>query len=60
MTRREELRADLKQGVDVSGLSATMKAIDEINKILGDKPEVEDPLVDEWEAALDRGEEPEL
>ena len=60
MVQREELKAELGQGVGVSDVSTIMKAITEIDKILGDEPEVEDPLVAEWEAALERGEEPDL
>ena len=60
MVQREELKRELAQGVGVSETSSIMKAITEIDKILGDEPEVEDPLVAEWEAALDRGEEPDL
>lgn len=60
MVQRESLKEDLKQGVGVSDTSAIMKAITEIDKILGDETEVEDPLVAEWEAALERGEEPDI
>lgn len=60
MSQREDLKAELKQGVGVSEVSSIMKAITEIDKILGDEPEEEDPLVAEWEAALERGEEPDL
>lgn len=62
MVQREGLKADLQngQGVGVSEVSGIMKAIAEIDKALGDEPEVEDPLVAEWEAALDRGEEPDV
>lgn len=61
MIQREELRGELHvSGVGVSEVSSIMKSIAEIDKILGDVPEVEDPLVEEWEAALDRGEEPDI
>ena len=60
MVQREEFKAELKQGIGVSEVSAIMKSIAEIDKILGDEPEEEDPLVAEWEAALDRGEEPDI
>jgi hypothetical protein len=60
MVQRQELEAELEQGVGVSGVSDIMKAITEIDKILGDESEEEDPKVAEWEAALDRGEEPDI
>jgi hypothetical protein len=60
MVQREELKTELEQGVGVSSVSDIMKSITEIDKILGDEPEVEDPLVAEWEAALERGEEPDI
>ncbi len=60
MVQREEFKAEIKQGVGVSAVSSIMKSIAEIDKILGDEPEVEDPLVEEWEAALERGEEPDI
>jgi hypothetical protein len=60
MIQREELKSELKSGVGVSQVSDIMKGITEIDKILGDEPEIEDPLVAEWEAALDRGEEPDI
>ena len=60
MVQREELEAELGQGVGVSDVSSIMKQITEIDKALGDETEEEDPLVAEWEAALDRGEEPDI
>lgn len=60
MVQRDELKEELVSGIGVSEVSAIMKAIAEIDKILGDEPEIEDPLVAEWEAALDRGEEPDI
>ena len=60
MVQREEYKTELAQGVGVSDVSTIMKAITEIDKILGDESEVEDPLVAEWEAALERGEEPDI
>jgi hypothetical protein len=60
MVQREELKTELEQGVGVSSVSDIMKSITEIDKILGDEPEVEDPLVAEWEAALERGEDPDI
>jgi len=60
MLRREELQEELTSGVGVSEVSVILKAIEEIDKMLGDTPNVEDPLVAEWEAALDRGEEPDI
>lgn len=60
MAQRSELQEELKQGVGQSQVSDIMRAITQIDKILGDETEEEDPLVAEWEAALERGEEPDI
>ena len=62
MLRREDLLDELKngQGVGVAENAAIMQTVMDIDKALGDESEVEDPKVAEWEAALDRGEEPDI
>lgn len=58
LSRRDELYEELKANpIDSAGV---MKHIDQINRILGEESEEEDPLVAEWEAALERGEEPDI
>lgn len=58
MIQRDELREELNNRP--TDVSVIVKGIEEINKILGDEEEVVDPLIEEWEAALDRGEEPDI
>lgn len=56
--RREELADQLRtENSDPKEAQVIMKALAEIDKALGEEEE-EDPKIAEWEAALERGEDP--
>lgn len=59
--RRREYQEQLDAGTDESSFEARiMKSIREIDKVLGDSDEIDDPMWDLWESQLAAGETPDL